>query len=67
MKKSAKPRIRNIATINGEEPILSVSPGVGELIKAYNWYSANCDSDDAVKYVITYLKSKKVSKDQIYP
>lgn len=63
--KKASSRIRNIANINGEEPILSVDPGAGELIRAYNWYSANCDSDDAVKYVIAYLKTKKVSKDQI--
>ena len=66
MKKSAaKPRIRNIANINGEEPILSVSPGAVEIIRAYNWYSSNCVPDDAVKYIIAYLKSKKVSKDQI--
>lgn len=66
MKKSAtKPRIRNIAMINGEEPILSVDPSAVDLIKAYNWYSANCDNDDAVKYVIAYLKSKKISRNQI--
>jgi len=51
--------------MNGEEPILSVSPCVSEIIRAYNWYSANCTNDDAVKYIITYLKSKKVSKEQI--
>lgn len=57
-------RIRAL-NLDGEEPILSVSPCVSEIIRAYNWYSSNCTDDDAVKYIITYLKSKKVSKDQI--
>jgi hypothetical protein len=57
-------RIRALL-MNGEEPILSVDPSVIEITKAYNWYSANCVADDAVKYVIDYLKSKKISRDQI--
>lgn len=63
MKKTSE-RLRKLS-LDGEEPILSSSPSNTDIIKAYNWYSNNCDDSDALSYVITFLKSKKASKDQI--
>jgi hypothetical protein len=36
-----------------------------ELIRAYNWYNYAFTSDDAKKFVLDYLKSKKVAKKTI--
>ena len=46
----------------GSEPVLS-EPSKVDIIKAYNWYNYNYDNDDAKKFVLAYLKSKKASKN----
>lgn len=41
----------------GKEPNLSNEYEQIDLVKAYNWYNAICDSSDSKKYTIAYLKS----------
>lgn len=64
MKRSARQQNKSL-NLDGEEPILSVTPSVVEIIRAYNWYSANCDETDAVEYITDYMRAKKVPKEQI--
>lgn len=45
----------------GDEPVLDEKSSVSDYIRAYNWYNYNHDNDDAKKFVITFLKGKKVS------
>lgn len=40
----------------GEEPDLRVSHGRIDIVNAYNWYSYNCDSDQAKAWVLEYWK-----------
>jgi hypothetical protein len=46
----------------GEEPEFKAPPSSIELMNAYNWYNYNHDNEDAKKFVVEFLKSKKVSK-----
>lgn len=46
----------------GDEPTISRDSSRIDLIHAYNWYNYFYDVDDAKKFVISYLKSKKANK-----
>jgi hypothetical protein len=42
----------------GSEPTISTNSSNLDIIRFYNWYNYNNDSEDAKRYVIEYLKSK---------
>jgi hypothetical protein len=46
----------------GTEPVLDENSSTVDVMKAYNWYNYNYDNEDAKKFVLVYLKAKKVSK-----
>lgn len=47
----------------GDEPFLTEKSTSGDLIEAYNWYNYVCDTNDAVEFILEYLKSNKVPKN----
>jgi len=51
--------------VMGDEPAITTKSSKVDIIKAYNWYNYNYNNDDAKKFVLTYLKTKKASKNII--
>lgn len=64
-----KPKVRRpkiaLDVFWGDEPELTKSSTRIDYIRAYNWYNANCDNNDAKEYVLSYLKGQKVAKSII--
>ena len=49
----------------GEEPNITSSASTLDLIRAYNYYNYFYSSEDAKSFVLTFLKSRKVSKTSL--
>ena len=45
----------------GSEPEVSEHASTSEMVRVYNWYNYFHDNDDAKKFVIDYLKTKKAN------
>lgn len=49
--------------IYGPEPHITSNSSNLEIIQAYNWFDLIYDNDDAKRFVIEHLKSKKIKKE----
>ena len=53
------------AKYHGEEPVITNKSSDIEVIRAYNWFNYFHSADDAKKFVIDYLKGKKIDRETI--
>lgn len=53
------------AKYHGEEPVITNKSSDIEVIRAYNWFNYFHSADDAKKFVIDYLKAKKIDRETI--
>ena len=51
--------------IYGDEPVITKNSKDIDLIHAYNWYNYRYDAEDAKKFILNHLKSKKIDRETL--